>query len=136
MCSAGWNPLCCWRVFRATCSVCMKQRGNGDFDRPHRAIFRIEARYPSDLFNETAHQAKPVTLAFGRGLEAFAIIADGHGHGVDVWKGAPNGHDDRSLAAGKGVVIAVGYYLRDDNPKCRHHIEIEGNRLAVTRQSD
>jgi hypothetical protein len=51
------QPLCCWRVFRATCSDCMKQRGNGDFDGPHRAVFRVEARYPPDLLNETAHQA-------------------------------------------------------------------------------
>ena len=43
----------------------------GDLDRPHRAILRVEARYSSDLFNEMAHQAKPVPLAFGSALNPW-----------------------------------------------------------------
>jgi hypothetical protein len=34
------------------------------------------------------------------------------------------------------VIITVGNHLRDYNSKCRHYIEIEDKRLAVTRQRD
>jgi hypothetical protein len=47
--------------------------GHGDLDRSHRAIFRVDGRRSSNLFNETAHQAKPVSLAFGLDLKPLAI---------------------------------------------------------------
>jgi hypothetical protein len=75
-----------------------------------------------------------VPLAFGFALETHTIVADGHGRRIDVSQGAPYGHDDRSLAAMERVVVAVGDHLRDDNPQCRHFIEIEEERLAVARQ--
>jgi hypothetical protein len=107
-----------------------------DFDRPHRAIFRVDSRGAADLFNEAPYQAEAVPLAFGFGLEPLAIVADGHGHRINVFKGVLYRHDDRSLAAGEGVVIAVSDHFRDNNPQCCHYIEIENKGLAVTRQRD
>ena len=40
------------------------------------------------------------------------------------------------LAAGEGVVIAIGDQLRDDNAHRRHDIEIEDDPIAVARQRD
>src|SRR3954470_22224353 len=87
---------------------------NGEPDGPNRATIHVEHSGSANLFDKSPNQAQPMSLTVGFGLEAGAVVPDGHRRHVDSRGGAAHQDSDSPLATGEGVVIAVGDQFRDD----------------------
>src|SRR4051812_5250120 len=94
-----------WTRFRCLRSDCIS---NGESDGPHCAAIHVEHSGSANLFDKPPNQTQSMSLTVCFGLEADAVVPDGHCRHADSRSGKAHQDSDSPLAAGEGVLIAVG----------------------------